>query len=195
MLYVFDLGNVIVDIDFGRVLGVWSKYSGVPLATLSERFTQGALFKQHEKGMIKDEDFAHQLCNEMGIALSFEQFELGWQAIFVSLQHSVIERMQQLRHEGHRVVILSNTNRLHRGYWSTHYPEVVTACDHLYLSYDLGMRKPDAEIFQYVLAQEYCLPGDVVFFDDSAENIATAATLGIKAIQVMNSQTVTNYFS
>ncbi|MDN5471499.1 MAG: glucose-1-phosphatase, partial [Enterobacterales bacterium] len=36
MLYIFDLGNVIVDIDFKRVLGVWSKYSGVPLATLSE---------------------------------------------------------------------------------------------------------------------------------------------------------------
>ncbi|MDN6548712.1 MAG: glucose-1-phosphatase, partial [Enterobacterales bacterium] len=33
MLYIFDLGNVIVDIDFKRVLGVWSKYSGVPLAT------------------------------------------------------------------------------------------------------------------------------------------------------------------
>ena len=37
MLYIFDLGNVIVDIDFKRVLGVWSKLSSVPLATLSER--------------------------------------------------------------------------------------------------------------------------------------------------------------
>lgn len=55
MLYIFDLGNVIVDIDFKRVLGVWSKYSGVPLATLSERFKMGEVFQQHERGTITDE--------------------------------------------------------------------------------------------------------------------------------------------
>ena len=39
MLYIFDLGNVIVDIDFNRVLGTWSDFSRVPLATLKQSFT------------------------------------------------------------------------------------------------------------------------------------------------------------
>ncbi len=38
MLYIFDLGNVIVDIDFNRVLGAWSDFSRVPLATLKQNF-------------------------------------------------------------------------------------------------------------------------------------------------------------
>lgn len=100
MLYIFDLGNVIVDIDFKRVLGVWSKLSSVPLATLNERFTMGEVFQQHERGEISDEDFAHQLSDEMGISLSFEQFAEGWQAIFVALRPEVIDIMNKLRREG-----------------------------------------------------------------------------------------------
>ena len=47
MLYIFDLGNVIVDIDFNRVLGVWSDYSRVPLANLQSKFTIGESFHLH----------------------------------------------------------------------------------------------------------------------------------------------------
>lgn len=136
MLYIFDLGNVIVDIDFKRVLGVWSNLSGTPLAVLSDRFAMGEVFQQHERGEISDEDFAGKLCDEMGIALSFEQFATGWQAVFVALRPEVIDIMQRLRNEGHRVVVLSNTNRLHCNYWPQHYPEVAAAADHLYLSQD-----------------------------------------------------------
>lgn len=50
MLYIFDLGNVIVDIDFNRVLGAWSDFSRVPLATLKQNFTMGEAFHQHERG-------------------------------------------------------------------------------------------------------------------------------------------------
>ena len=58
MLYIFDMGNVIIDIDFKRVLGVWSNFSGTPLATLTERFSMGEAFQKHERGEISDEDFA-----------------------------------------------------------------------------------------------------------------------------------------
>jgi putative hydrolase of the HAD superfamily len=53
MLYIFDLGNVIVDIDFNRVLGTWSDLSRVPLATLKQSFTMGEAFHQHERGEIR----------------------------------------------------------------------------------------------------------------------------------------------
>ena len=47
MLYIFDLGNVIVDIDFNRVLGVWSDLGRVPLATLQSRFSKAEAFEKH----------------------------------------------------------------------------------------------------------------------------------------------------
>ncbi|MBU9854624.1 glucose-1-phosphatase [Rahnella bonaserana] len=195
MLYIFDMGNVIIDIDFKRVLGVWSHLSGTPLATLTERFKMGEVFQQHERGEISDEQFAADLCNEMGIALSFEQFSAGWHAVFVGLRPEVITLFQKLREEGHRVVVLSNTNRLHLDFWPQHYPEIEANTDAMYLSQNLGMRKPEPEIFQHVLEKEGFTADQAVFFDDVAENIEAARAAGIESVWVEDNQTVPKYFS
>ncbi|MBS0971194.1 glucose-1-phosphatase [Chimaeribacter arupi] len=195
MLYIFDLGNVIVDIDFRRVLGVWSNLSGVPLASLSASFSMGEAFHRHERGEISDEEFAVQLCNEMGIALSFEQFSAGWQAVFVGLRKDTLAIMERLRNAGHRVVVLSNTNRLHSTYWPEQYPEVRAAADAIYLSQEIGMRKPEPGIYQYVLRREAVTPDQTVFFDDSLENVEAARALGIEGVLVTDAATVPAYFS
>lgn len=195
MLYIFDMGNVIIDIDFKRVLGVWSNFSGTPLATLTERFSMGEVFQKHERGEISDEEFATQLCHEMGIALSFEQFSLGWQAIFVGLRPEVIEIFKTLRQQGHRVVVLSNTNQLHLDFWPHNYPEIEANTDALYLSQNIGMRKPEPGIFQHVLEQEGVTAREAVFFDDVTENIEAARAIGIESVWVEDSQTVPKYFS
>ena len=104
MLYIFDLGNVIVDIDFNRVLGTWSDLSRVPLASLKQSFTMGEAFHQHERGEITDEAFAQAICHDMELPLSYEQFSHGWQAVFVALRPDVIDIMHKLREQGHRVV-------------------------------------------------------------------------------------------
>lgn len=100
MLYIFDLGNVIVDIDFNRVLGARSDLTRIPLATLKQHFTMGEAFHQHERGELSDEDFAAAMCHEMNMPLSYEQFAHGWQAVFVALRPEVITIMHKLRARG-----------------------------------------------------------------------------------------------
>lgn len=100
MLYIFDLGNVIVDIDFNRVLGAWSDFSRVPLATLKQNFAMGETFHLHERGEISDEAFAERFCREMGLSLSYEQFSHGWQAIFVAIRPEVIDIMHKAARAG-----------------------------------------------------------------------------------------------
>lgn len=195
MLYVFDLGNVIVDIDFNRVLGVWSNLGRVPLAQLQSHFLPGESFHQHERGEISDEQFAVNICDELGLALSFDQFTAGWQAVFVGVRHEVVSIMNQLRQRGERVVILSNTNKLHAGFWPTEYPEVQQAADHIYLSQEMGMRKPEVRIYQQVLEQEGFTADQTVFFDDNAENIEAARALGIACVHVTDVRAVPDYFA
>ncbi|HEY3588970.1 MAG TPA: glucose-1-phosphatase [Buttiauxella sp.] len=195
MLYIFDLGNVIVDIDFNRVMGVWSDYSRVPLANLQKSFVMGEDFHRHERGQITDEQFAFAMCHEMGMALSFEQFSAGWQAIFVALRPEVIAVMKKLRENGHRVVVLSNTNRLHTEYWPEQYPQVAEAADKIYLSQEMGTRKPEAEIYLKVLETEGFSPQETVFFDDNADNIKGAEALGITSILVTGKETIPGYFA
>jgi len=122
------------------------------------------------------------------------QIMKGWHAVFISLRPEVIEIMERLREQGHRVVVLSNTNRLHLDYWPQHYPEIAASSDFLYLSQDLGMRKPDPEIYKYVLQSEEFDAQDAVFFDDIEENIKAAQALGIQGVHVVNKDTVPEYF-
>ncbi|WP_312315469.1 glucose-1-phosphatase [Atlantibacter sp.] len=195
MLYIFDLGNVIVDIDFNRVLGVWSDYSRVPLATLKQSFTMGEPFQQHERGEISDEEFAKKICESMALSLSFEQFAAGWQAVFVGLRPEVIDIMQKLREQGHRVVVLSNTNRLHTTYWPSNFPQVQAAADRVYLSQEMGTRKPEPAIYQKVLEAEGFSASEAVFFDDNADNIKGAQAVGITSILVSDKTTLPDYFA
>lgn len=195
MLYIFDLGNVIVDIDFNRVLGAWSDFSRVPLATLKQNFTMGEAFRQHERGEISDEAFAQAICHELELPLSYEQFSHGWQAVFVGLRPEVIDIMHKLREQGHRVVVLSNTNRLHTTFWPDEYPEIRAAADKIYLSQEMGMRKPEARIYQELLRTEGFTAADAVFFDDNADNIEGANQLGITSILVTGKETIPNYFA
>ncbi|MCG7782413.1 glucose-1-phosphatase [Lelliottia amnigena] len=195
MLYIFDLGNVIVDIDFNRVLGAWSDFSRVPLATLKQNFAMGEAFHQHERGEISDEAFAEAMCHEMDLPLSYEQFSHGWQAVFVAICPDVVDIMHKLREQGHRVVVLSNTNRLHTTFWPEEYPEIRAAADKIYLSQEMGMRKPEARIYQAVLQAEGFSAADAVFFDDNADNIEGANQLGITSILVTGKETIPNYFA
>ena len=128
------MGNVIIDIDFKRVLSVWSNLSGKPLSELSSDFIHGETFKQHECGKISDVEFAEAINDQLDMSLSFDEFAEGWQAIFISVRPDVIDIMNRLREQGHRVVVLSNTNRLHQDYWPQHYPEIAASADFLYLS-------------------------------------------------------------
>lgn len=195
MLYIFDLGNVIVDIDFNRVLGVWSDLGRVPLATLQSRFQMGEEFEQHERGEISDEAFAARMCEQLDIALSFEQFSAGWQAVFVGVRPEVIEIMHKLREQGDRVVILSNTNKLHCAWWPTQYPEVQRAADKIYLSQEIGLRKPEEAIFRQVLEEEQVTAENAVFLDDNLANVEAARATGIHSVHVTDATVVPTFFS
>lgn len=195
MLYIFDLGNVIVDIDFNRVMGVWSDLSRVPLANLQNSFVMGEAFHRHERGQMTDEEFAATVCDEMGMALSFDQFAAGWQAVFVALRPEVIAVMKQLREKGHRVVVLSNTNRLHTNFWPGEYPEIAEAADKIYLSQEMGTRKPEPDIYLKLLQEEGTPAELAIFFDDNADNIKGAQQLGIASILVTGKETIPDYFA
>jgi putative hydrolase of the HAD superfamily len=103
--------------------------------------------------------------------------------------------MKQLREKGHRVVVLSNTNRLHTSFWPGEYPQVAEAADKIYLSQEMGMRKPDAEIYLQLLEEEAFSADQAIFFDDNADNINGAQRLGITSILVTGRETIPEYFA
>lgn len=112
-----------------------------------------------------------------------------WNMMLGSYAQAKIGRIMELRRQGKRVVLLSNTNE---GHWDEIERRLyyVAGChmdelfDELYLSYRMRMRKPEPEIFQELLRCEGAEPQDCIFFDDSQENCDAARSVGIDAVNV-----------
>jgi glucose-1-phosphatase len=190
---LFDLGRVVLDIDFNRTLGLWASHAGCEPAQLAKRFLRDDLYGRHEKGEISDEAFFAGLRSSLGIELSDTQFIEGWNAIFVGEMPGI---NQLLARAAKRLPLyaFSNTNAPHIAYFSGQYAEVLGHFREIFLSSAIGLRKPDAEAYDHVV-QAIGVPAErIVFFDDLAENIEGAKERGLKAVLVNSPDDVARAF-
>ena len=180
---LFDLGRVVLDLDFSRVLHCWARHAGCEPAQLGQHFLRDELYLRHEKGEISDEAFFAGLRSSLGIELSDAQFIEGWNAIFIGEMPGI---HQLLARAGKRLPLyaFSNTNAPHVAYFSGQYAEVLGHFREIFLSSAIGLRKPDAEAYDHVV-QAIGVPAErIVFFDDLAENIEGARERGLRAVLV-----------
>jgi putative hydrolase of the HAD superfamily len=180
---LFDLGRVVLDIDFNRTLGLWASHAGCEPASLRERFLRDELYQRHEKGEISDAAFFTGLRASLGIELSDTQFIEGWNAIFVG-EIPGINRLLARAAKRLPLYAFSNTNAPHVAYFSGQYAELLGHFREVFVSSSIGLRKPDAEAYDHVV-RAIGMPAErIVFFDDLAENIRGARERGLKAVLV-----------
>lgn len=180
---LFDLGRVVLDVDFNRALGLWARHAGCEPAQLAQRFFHDERYRRHEKGEISDEAFFAGLRSSFGVELSDAQLIEGWNAIFVGEMPGIAELLgRAARHLP--LYAFSNTNAAHVAYFSAQYAELLGHFRKIFLSSAIGLRKPDGEAYDHVVKAIGVPAERIVFFDDLAENIAGARQRGLKAVLV-----------
>jgi putative hydrolase of the HAD superfamily len=186
---LFDLGRVVIDIDFDRVLAVWADQAGCLPADLAPRFVLDEVYHRHERGEIDDAAFFADLRRRLGIGLTDAQLLEGWNAIFVGEMPGI---EAQLARAGRHLPLyaLSNTNPPHVAHFSRAYAEVLRHFRSVFVSSEIGCRKPDVAAYDHVVAAIGVPAGRIVFFDDLDENIAAAKAHGLLGVQVRNSDDV-----
>jgi putative hydrolase of the HAD superfamily len=186
---LFDLGRVVLDIDFSRALDCWAGHAGCEPAHLVGRFSPGDAYKRHERGEISDAEYFAALRVSLGIDVSDAQFLEGWNAIFAG---EMPEIAALLARAARRLPLyaFSNTNRAHEVHFSKAFAEVLGHFRKMFLSSTIGLRKPDAAAYDHVV-KEIGVPAErIVFFDDSADNIAGARARGMVAVHVTSMRDV-----
>jgi HAD superfamily hydrolase (TIGR01509 family) len=186
---LFDLGRVVLDIDFSRALDCWAGHAGCEPAQLIGRFTQNDIYKRHERGEISDAEFFAALRGSLGIDVSDAQFLEGWNAIFAG---EMPEIAALLARAARRLPLyaLSNTNRAHAAHFSQAFAEVLGHFRKMFLSSTIGLRKPDAAAYDHVVKEIGVPAGRIVFFDDVMENIEGARARGLQAVHVTSTRDV-----
>jgi HAD superfamily hydrolase (TIGR01509 family) len=186
---LFDLGRVVLDVDFDRALDHWARHAGCEPMLLGQRFHIDELYRRHERGEISDEAFFAGLRSSLGIEITDAQFAEGWNAILVGEMPGIHQLLA--RAATHLpLYAFSNTNALHVAHFSSRYAKVLGHFREVFLSSSIGLRKPDAEAYDHVVKAIGVPAERIVFFDDLDENIRGARERGFKAVRVTSSDDI-----
>lgn len=180
---LLDLGNVIVEIDFGRVVEYWARAAGRDATALRGRFSHDEPYRRHERAEIAAPEYFAALRSTLDIDLTDAQFEEGWNAVFVREIDQVVELLPRLARKV-PLYVLSNTNAAHHAFFSRRYAAALAHFRAVFVSHELGQRKPEPQAFRSVAARIGVKPERVLFFDDLPENIAGARAAGMPAVLV-----------
>jgi HAD superfamily hydrolase (TIGR01509 family) len=183
---LFDLGRVVLDIDFGKAIACWAAHAGRAPSDIGTRFVRGEAYRHHEVGRISDAEYFDSLRAALDVRLTDDQFLEGWNAIFAG-EMPDIARLLPRAAEKLPLYVFSNTNRPHVEYFSKTYAGLLGHFRELYLSSTIGLRKPDAAAYDHVVKSIGVPASRIVFFDDLAENIEGARGRGLKAVHVRSS--------
>jgi HAD superfamily hydrolase (TIGR01509 family) len=180
---LFDLGGVIINIDFGRSFEVWGRHAGVPASQLSARFSVDDAGQRHERGEIDASQYYAALRQSLQIDLSDAQFEEGWNALILDERHEITRQIAALK-PGIPLYVFSNANDTHKRHWERHHSAVLAPFRRVFVSSDIGLRKPDVAAFHHVAREIGVLPERILFFDDLLPNVEGARRAGLEAVHV-----------
>jgi putative hydrolase of the HAD superfamily len=180
---VFDLGGVVLDIDFGRALSAWAASAGCPVESLAARFRPDASYEAHERGELDAAGYFAALRSTLGIALSDAEFERGWNALLVGPVAGIAQVIRDtaaLR----PIYLFSNSNPTHQRRWASDHRALLAPFVRQFVSSELGLRKPTRAAYDHVAAAIGVPPARIGFLDDSAENVTGALRAGWHGRQV-----------
>ncbi|WP_322518204.1 HAD family phosphatase [Rhodopseudomonas palustris] len=186
---LFDLGRVVIDFDLARTLKAWAVELGSDPSAMMAMLARNDTFHRYETGHVTDAEFFAAVREALRLDLSDDQLREGWNAIFIGEMPGIAAQLARAA-KHLPLYALSNTNDAHVAHFLEHYAELLTPFRELFLSSRIGMRKPNAEAYDFVVAAIGVKPERIVFFDDLAENIAAARERGLRAVHVRSSADV-----
>lgn len=182
---IFDLGGVIITLAPDEAL---RRFKSLGLENAEEQmdaYTQMGIFGQLEEGKISAEAFREELSRQVGREVTYNECRHAWLGYVKEVPQRNLDALLRLRSEGYRIILLSNTNPYMMSWvrsteFDGHGHSIDYYMDACYLSYQLGVMKPDTEFFHRVLMTEKIMASETLFIDDGPRNVATASQIGIR---------------
>ena len=177
----FDLGRVLLWFDNGLFLRALAERSGRTVEEVREiAHANLDLIRGFDSGAVTADDFRAGVCSALGLDIEADEFWSVYADIF-TVHAPGLDAARRLRSTGLKLVLLSNTDPVRYEFVRRRFPET-QFFDAYVLSYEVGRLKPDPGIYLEAARRAGCAPGECVFIDDLAENVAGAEAVGMKGI-------------
>ncbi len=196
---IFDLGNVIVDIDYQNSLKRIKGEVSAEFHDKADVFYLTDFHKDYEVGRIDSSTFREEVRAYFQQDWDDVKVDELWNSLLLKIPLERLELISKLR-ENFQVGVLSNTNLIH-----IHAVNRILKEDHglenfdpifdwVFLSHEMGLSKPSSEIYEKMLVDLGTSGDRVVFFDDLIANVEGAKSVGIQAVHVTGPEVIFDYF-
>lgn len=186
---IFDLGGVILDIDYHRTIVAFQNLGFLDFDTHYTQAKQAGVFDDFEVGKILPEEFISSLQKLLPENTSPSQITAAWNAMLLDWSPERLDFIRSLQSR-YQLYLFSNTNAIHKAHFEkTLFEQLgMNTLDELfiktYYSHEFGQRKPHPESFQSIIDDNQLLPHETLFIDDSIQHIEGAKAIGIQAVHL-----------
>lgn len=198
---IFDLGGVILNIDYHKTTAAFQELGVQDFEAKYSQLQQTDLFDRYERGEMSSSSFRDGIRSVFERSLSDDEIDNAWNAMLLDLPKERLDLLGELA-STKRITLLSNTNEIH----ALAFNKAIQR-DHgmknlssyflkLHYSFEVGMRKPETRIFDYVLEFHGFDPTETLFIDDSIQHIEGARKVGLHAhhLRVDKQETILDLF-
>lgn len=182
---IFDLGGVVINLDYYKTTRAFEELGLENFGEMYSQAAQTGLFDDFEKGKSSIPYFLNKLIDFLPTGTTANQVVEAWNAMILDFPKENLQLLEELK-LSHRTFLLSNTNEIHIQKVHQHlqlvspHKTLHPYFETVYFSSDVKMRKPDKEIFEFVLKENNLNPATTLFIDDTEQHILGAQKVGIQ---------------
>lgn len=196
---IFDLGGVILNIDYDLTIKAFTTLGIPDFKALYSQAAQNHLFDRLDKGHIDTQGFIDEILEITGTRITKNDILNAWNAMLLDLPKERVTLLEELKKD-YRLFLLSNTNEIHIPVYndiledSHGFRDLAHIFEKQYYSFEIGMRKPDVEIYEYVLKENSLKAEETLFIDDSKQHLEGAAKAGLYTYWLQPGETILDVF-
>lgn len=196
---IFDFGGVIIDINYQATIDAFMQLGIADFDALYSQANQSDLFDAIETGRISPQQFINGLLDILPSGISPNQVVHAWNAMILEIPRERIDFLIELK-KSHSIYLLSNTNSIHidkalRTWNKVSNHSIHDVFDKVYLSHEMGVRKPDTVIFDRVCTEQQLDPATTLFIDDSFQHIEGARKVGLNTHHLLPTESIQSVLS
>lgn len=195
---IFDLGGVIYAVDYHKTINGFKALGIDRFEEVYAKAGQSDLFNDFEEGKISRAIFVERIKNLSRKNMTSSQIVNAWNGMLLGFMPDAIACLKRLS-SSYRLFLLSNTNEIHiqeieSRVGTAFFSDFCSLFENVYLSHELGLRKPHPEVFKHILNQEGLKANQTFFIDDSIQHVEGAIKAGLQAHHLTDEQTIDQLF-
>jgi glucose-1-phosphatase len=184
---IFDLGGVLLHLDLSKTIHAFENLGAKDFHGVYSKNKQSDLFNQMDMGLISNKEFIDGIRNLGHLKGSDVAIEMAWNAMLLNFPQTKYDYLKLLKSKGYRLFLLSNTNSIHEKAFTASFMQfyghgIEDLFEKTYYSHHLHLRKPNKDIFEFVINDNTLNISETIFIDDTEQHVRGAESVGLRAV-------------